>query len=249
MDRSRLLALFALAGLGLYGWGLAVEPARPAPSPDRPRPLPAPQPRPRPGPWGRLLPTVVGQEPGRPVEGGKVSPDGSAEIQCDLPEGEKFANKGGRDGAGLCVFASITWAAKYQNERGAQQLFEKMRSEPGGGYPEKVDRMMARYCPGVQYVQCTRGDMAFLDAAHRSGRMTSVTYGGQDGVHYRGYVAHMVNLVHLDEKWACVSDNNFIRDSQLLWMSRAEFERRWKMGGGGWAVVLLSAPPPPPPRN
>lgn len=125
----------------------------------------------------------------------------------------------------------------------------KMRSEPGGGYPEKVDRMIQKYAPGVQYIQDTTGNLELLRAAIKSGRMPGVTYGGSDP-HYGGYVAHMVSLVHLDDKWAVVSDNNFPGDNQHVWMTVPEFVQRWKAGGGGgWSVILLNPGPPPIPYN
>src|SRR5262249_53941041 len=84
----------------------------------------------------------------RPVVGGKVSPDGAAEITCDLPAAEKKRNASGRDGSGLCVFTSIEWAARWQNERRLFDFQKQMRAEPGGGWPQKVDRMIAQIPPG-----------------------------------------------------------------------------------------------------
>jgi hypothetical protein len=202
---------------------------------------------------GRLLLVLVlgvahAQDPPRPVAGGKTAPQGDEEITCDLPQTEKFRNQGGRDGAGLCVFASITWSARYQNERKLFDLFDKMRQEPGGGYPEKVDRMIAKYGAGAAYVQYEGNDPTILRAALATGRMPCVTYNGHDP-HYRGSIAHMVNLVHLSDKWACISDNNFPDDGQHVWMSPDDFFKRWRGGGMGWTVILVSPPPPPPPFN
>ncbi len=195
-----------------------------------------------------LLAVVPVQRPGRPVEGSKTSPDGTEEVTCDLPASEKFRNQGGRDGAGLCVFASITWSARYQNERKLFDLFEKMRQEPGGGYPEKVDQMIAKYGNGATYVQYEGNDSTILRAALATGRLPCVTYDGHDP-HYAGTIAHMVNLTHLSSKWACISDNNFPRDDQHVWLTPDEFLQRWRGGGMGWAVVLIAPPPPPPPWN
>jgi len=77
--------------------------------------------------------------------------------------------------------------------------------------------------------------------------MPSVTYTGHDP-HYgeRASIAHMVNLIYLDEHQACILDNNFIGENDLVWMSAKEFMGRWD---DGWAVILLAPPPPPPPRN
>ena len=183
------------------------------------------------------------------TEGGPVSPAG-VEVTCDLPasSGLRAKNVGGRDGSGLCVFTSIMHSARYQGERRLWDFQQQMRSEPGGGYPGKVDQMISKYAPGVGYLQYEGGDPAILEAALATGRMPSVTYDGRD-VHYRGKIAHMINLVYLDQNIACVLDNNFIGEEQLIWLARDEFLSRWRGGGGGWAVVLLSPAPAPAPRH
>lgn len=223
-------------------------PVPPAPSPDPNTPDPCPGPncprRPRPRPtW---LPTLwpVGQ-----IQiGGPLAPDGRTQVQCDLPLSLRLKNVGGTDGAGLCVFTSLTMAARFQNERKLCDLQEKMKREPGGGWPEKVDQMVSKYAPGTQYLQYEGKDPTILLAALASGRMPSVTYCGRCP-HYNGRdVAHMVNLVYLDGSVACVLDNNFPGDNELVWLSSAEFLERWLAGGGGWAVVLLAPAPPPVPR-
>ena len=107
-----------------------------------------------------------------------------------------------------------------------------MKKEPGGGYPDKVDRMIAKYGKGAAYLQYEGKDPAILRAALATGRLPCVTYNGHEP-HYGGSVAHMVTLPHLSEKWACISDNNFIKDSQHVWMSPDEFLKRWRGGGMG----------------
>lgn len=181
-------------------------------------------------------------------EGGKVSPDAKSEIKCDLPRSQKIKNTGGTDGAGLCVFTSIKWAMDYQNEPDGAHFRKDMEREPGGGYPDKVDRMMKKYAPSVQYIQDTSGDPEILRAILDSGRMACVTYNGHD-CHYPMSIAHMVDLVGFDDNWAVISDNNFIEDNQFVWMSPDEFIKRWRGTGGGWVVCLLSPPPPPIPHN
>jgi hypothetical protein len=179
--------------------------------------------------------------------GGPTAPDGKTEVTCDLPVSERMKNVGGRDGAGLCVFTSIQNAARYQNELRLANFQAQMRQEPGGGYPAKVDAMIARYGKGTPYVQYEGKDPAILKAALAGGRMPSVTYNGHDP-HYRGTIAHMVNLIHLDDHYAVVLDNNFIGANELVWLSPADFYQRWRGNGGGWAVVLLAPPPPPVPH-
>lgn len=195
-----------------------------------------------------------------PQLGGPISPDGKVMIQAYLPLPLRLFNTGGSDGprgpgsgSGLCVFSSIEHAARYQNDAKVFGFQEWMTHKPGGGTPGLVDKWLGQYAPGTQYVQHTKGDMAFLRAVLATGRMPCVTYAGHDP-HYSGRgIAHMVNLVHLDDTWACVMDNNAIfdkttkQDNQLVWMSVADFASRWKENGGGWAVALLAAPPPMPP--
>jgi len=178
--------------------------------------------------------------------GGPTGPDGT-EVACDMPAMEHIKNIGGRDGAGLCVFTSIEHSGRWQNCEDLRGFQKKMRTEAGGGYPEKVVRMMQKYVPSARYVQYSGSDPAILDLAIRTGRMPSVTYGYSE--RYGGRVAHMVNLVHLDDRVACILDNNFIGADKLEWMSRNEFLRRWKLGGGGWAIVVLNPSPPPVPVN
>lgn len=187
---------------------------------------------------------------GKILLGGPVGPDGRTPVACDLPADQRTKNVGGNDGAGLCVFTSIGHAARWQNERRLEDFQKAMRQEPGGGYPDKVDAMIAKYGPGTPYLQYEGKDTAVLTAALGSGRMPCVTYDGHDGVHYAGRIAHMVNLVAYDEAKdvACVLDNNFVGENELVWLSCQEFRDRWG-GDGGWAVVLLAPPPPPAPHN
>jgi hypothetical protein len=238
-----LLALAAVAGLGFLSFQarplklpalpqpvLPSGPNRPFVPPEPPRPL---------RPWGDSLAPV-----GAPVVGTKVAPDGKTQVACDLPAEEKKKNVGGRDGAGLCVFTSIEYSARWQNERRLKNFQAQMRQEPGGGYPSKVDKMIDKYGKGTRYIQSTSKDWELVKAAIKSGRMPAVTYNGHDP-HYRGTIAHMVSLAHADDTWVAVTDNNYPGDNQHVWLSPADFKERWD----GWAVYLIAPPPPPPPRN
>lgn len=169
-------------------------------------------------------------------------------IDVELPQRFHLKNRGGSDGSGLCVFASLSHAGVWHNDPVSQGMFQFMFTRPGGGYPSKVDAMYqaaARQAgkPVPEYIQHTGGDMEFLKLAIKTGRYPSVTYAGYDGVYYAGRVAHMVNLVHLSDQWAAIHDNNY--PGKWLWMSPSEFESRWKAMGGGWAVVLLKPGKPP----
>lgn len=278
-----VVAIVGAAYLVAHQWpAITPEPApapapAPAPDPGPPPPTPPPPKLPRPR-WPTCNQEVTRHTPACPcgercqclecacgfiddaapagevTEGGPIAPDGKTVVACDLPADLRQKNVGGRDGAGLCVFTSIMHSARYQNERRLWDFQTQMKKEPGGGYPEKVDRMIEKYGSGAQYVQHQGGDLEFLFRALQSGRMPSVTYSGRDPHYGRQRVSHMVNLVHLDPpgsspRLAAVLDNNYVGETQLVWMTAAEFQDRWKDMSGGWAVVLLSPPPPPVPRN
>lgn len=169
------------------------------------------------------------------------------EVTCDIPEEFRQHNVGGKDGAGLCVFTSIEYCARFQNEKRLWDLQKQMRQEPGGGYPEKVDAMIKKYAPGTPYLQYQGNDPTFLEEVLKTGRAVAVTYNGRDPRYHNQKIAHMVTLVHLDDKYACILDNNF--EKEYYWMPRKDFLDRWKGGQEGWAVALLYPPPPGPPRN
>lgn len=194
------------------------------------------------------------------TEGGAIGP-GGVEVACDLPMACRKANIASK-GLGCCVFRSIDHSAHYQNVPTLYGMPEWMKEVgiEGGGYPAKVDALIPKIAQtrGEQtpeYIQHTAGDLEFLYAAIKSGRMPAITYCGRD-MHYGAgrSVAHMVNLVHLDPpesnpRLAAILDNNFIGESELVWMTAAEFMQRWKGNSGGWAVVLKAPRPPAPPRN
>jgi hypothetical protein len=77
-----------------------------------------------------------------------------------------------------------------------------------------------------------------------------VTYSSSPTGRYGGSrIAHMVSLVHADDRWFAVLDNNYPGANLIEWMTPQEFQRTWTGMGGGWAVILLAPPPPPPPVN
>jgi hypothetical protein len=180
--------------------------------------------------------------------GGSRAPDGRP-AQCDLPAERHLKNKSGSDGAGLCVFTSVELAADWQNEPALAGFRDWMTRRPGGGWPRKLDQMIERVCqerglPKPSYLQYQGNDPGILKLACKSGRMPAVTYCCSPAGRYDGRrIAHMVNLVHADERWFAVLDNNF--PGSIEWMNEAEFRRTYSGFGQGWAVILLSPGPPP----
>jgi hypothetical protein len=169
-----------------------------------------------------------------------------------LPGALQLKNVGGRDGAGLCVFTSITHSARWQNVDLLSDFQQWMRRYPGGGYPEKVDRMINKISqekgvPAPEYVQIEGTDLDVLKLACGTGRMPAVTYSKSPTGRYGGQrISHMVNLVHADDRHFVVLDNNFPGEQSYEWLSPEEFRQVY---APGWAVILLNPAPPPSPHN
>jgi hypothetical protein len=204
----------------------------------------------------RLLPLLLSLAVAANV-GGKTAPDGT-ELQLDLPGSQHLQNQAGVDGAGLCVFTSISHSARWSHVELLENFRDYMRKYPGGGWPDKVTKMVNQIAkdkgalpPPYLQVEGGRELLDVLRAALASNRMPAVTYSLSPTGRYGGRkIAHMVSLVHLDDKRACVLDNNFPGDDKYEWMSIEEFVHTFTGGGrSGWAVVLLDAGPPPLPWN
>ena len=168
------------------------------------------------------------------------------EIEIALPSSQHVKNFGApADNMGLCVFASMSMAARWHNIRELSDVINKLKE--GGGWPEKVDAVFKKFAPGVEYVQYEGTNPAILDKAISESRPACVTYGY--GERYKMQtIYHMVMLVHIDAKWAVILDNNM--PGTYEWMAREEFLKRWAHPSGkGWAYVMLVPPPPPVPHN
>jgi hypothetical protein len=178
------------------------------------------------------------------------------EVMIDLPTSEhvrNFAMPLGTD-KGLCVFASMTMAARWHHIRELMDLMywdkdgkPHSRIPEGGGWPEKVDEVLRKFAPNLKYVQQEGTDPAILDKFLAEGAPVCVTYGYGERYQMQT-IYHMVLLVHFDAQWAVILDNNF--PGTFEWMPREEFLRRaMHPGGKFWAYGFLAAPPPPVPHN
>lgn len=263
MKDSLRLLLVVIAGVAalVLASSLLIPPeapppsAPPAPTPQPPAPDPVCPDCPQPRPWVPRQEGPVGLTRPRAPEAqvnGSVFSDGT-EIRCDLPPDFHVKNRGGSDGSGLCVFASLKHSGIWQNDPIFSGLFEWMFSHPGGGYPEKVDRIIAQYCqeknlPRPPYVQVEGTDLGILELACKNGLMPGVTYSYSPSGRYGGSrISHMVSLVHADARHFVILDNNFPKTYE--WMSPDEFRKTYTGGRSGWAVIPLRPGPPPVPRN
>ena len=181
------------------------------------------------------------------------------ELSCDLPGSQHMRNTVGTDGSGLCVFTSIEMAARWCGMEDFRGFRDFVGRGPGGGYPQKVDEMIKRWCqlkkiPIPPYVQYEGSDPAIiLDLCDRTGRMACMTY-GYSPRYGNGFIAHMTCCPKYDGKYAVCLDNNFPGEDKYEWMSKAELVRRIRLEGSnqignGWVFVWLAPPPPPIPSN
>lgn len=184
---------------------------------------------------------------------GNVGPDGTTEVHCDLP-GEFHRKNISSRGQGCCVQTSLGHSARWQNVP-ALIDFQKWVQEKGlsgGAHPGLVDERIPKCCkdrgfPVVEYLQVEGDDIEILKAACAAGRMPGVTYSRSPTGRYGGArISHMVSLVHADDNWFVILDNNYPGDKQYEWLTPDEFKKTY---APGWAVILLPPGPPPPPRG
>jgi len=181
-----------------------------------------------------------------------LSGPGGRVARASMPLTLYIRNTGGSDGAGLCVFTSIYHTGVYQG-LWLQDFRKWMERRPGGGWPEKVDRMLKQYCQEKNvslpdYIHITGlKQMDLVEKAIASGRMVCITW-GTDYSHYNGQtIAHMVNCVHLDKEWGAIVDNNFPRE--ILWVKRPIFDSyaAWtgRRGSDGfWGIIFTDGAMP-----
>ena len=170
------------------------------------------------------------------------------EIQIDLPASQHIKNFGAPDdGLGLCVFASMTMAARWHHVTELSDVIHKIKQ--GGGYPEKVTNVIKEFAPAYsdRLVQYEGTDLAVCEKLLSQGRPACVTYGYGERYQMQT-IYHMVLLVHLDKDVAVILDNNYT--GTFEWMPRAEFQKRFvHPTGKGWAYGLMVPGPPPIPHN
>ncbi len=178
------------------------------------------------------------------------------ELTVDLPGNQQFKNIGSKiDGAGMCVFTSIEMAARWHG----METFRGFRDwcagkYPGGGYPQKVDKLIAAYCAakGITvppYIQYEGGDVgSVLAACDKTARMACITY-GYSPRYGNGTIAHMTCCPKYGGALAVCLDNNFPGEQSYEWMSLGEMQNRVKHPqGSGWVFVWLAPAPPPAPN-
>ena len=152
----------------------------------------------------------------------------------NLEEVFRQSNWKGSNGSWSCVHATMISLFRWQ---GHEDLATMWRKTYGNG--EWAPSLAAKFDKeGVRYAY-TRGkrDVNFLEWACNTRRGCGVAVHGG---------AHMVMLVHLDEKRAGILDNNNV--GIIKWVPRQTFLSEW-YNSKSWAVTPVYAPPPPRPSK
>lgn len=187
-----------------------------------------------------------------------TGPDGTQPI-IDYPQDQWIRNIGSKiDGAGMCVFSSAEMMFRYsglEEFRGFRDWCAQ--NYPGGGYPEKLAKLIKAYCnkkgiPEPVYYQYEGSDTAFLDVALKTGRMVCCTL--YNSKRYGGRISHMVNGGHSDARGVyCIIDNNQMRGDGVppyeWFKTREEFINACGAGRRMWFVAMGRPGAPPMPRN
>lgn len=137
---------------------------------------------------------------------------------------------------GSCCHAALVSLLRWQ---GQYTLADGWRRTHSGGeftWTMKGDLDKA----GIPYAWCQNGDPKFLEWAVRTRRGACIQY--RDSPESKCH--HMVNVVHLTDKWVGILDNNDVR--RFKWMDRADFMRNWQ-SSEGWAFTPCFSPAAPLP--
>jgi len=135
-------------------------------------------------------------------------------------------------GGGSCVHASIVSLFRWQGRYNTANFWRSKYSGGAspGSFASKLD------ANGIRYAYVTNGDVKFLEWACSTRRGCGITVMG--GV-------HMVTLVHLDDEWAAILDNNNV--SKFKWIPRETLIAEWQ-ASAGWAVTPIYSPAAPLPK-
>jgi hypothetical protein len=150
----------------------------------------------------------------------------------NVPAGLRQSNWRGPEGQGSCVHASMISLLRWQYRLKTADHWRQTYGD--GEQPEDLAAKFDR--EGIRYAYVTNGDVRFLEWACRTRRGCGITVMGG---------AHMVALVHLDDKWAAILDNNNVEN--FIWVPRETLIAEWK-ASYGWAVTPIYAPAAPLPQ-
>ena len=177
-----------------------------------------------------LLWVVAGCEP--QSTGPRLTTPKKERPTVNLPLVLRQRNWLGPQREGSCTWASVISLLRWQ---GRYQVADWIRKNYGDGeWPGDMDAKLSTI--GVRFAYVTNGDVKFLEWACRTRRGCGITVMGG---------AHMVALVHLDNKWAGILDNNSVES--IKWVPRETLIAEWK-ASHGWAIAPVYDPAAPLPQ-
>ena len=152
-----------------------------------------------------LLASVAGCE----VQGtlGVSAPKKQERPTVNVPAALRQSNWRGSQGQGSCVHATMISLFRWQYRLKTADYWRRTYGD--GEYPEDLAARFNK--EGIRYAYVTNGDVRFLEWACRTRRGCGITVMGG---------AHMVALVHLDDKWAAILDNNNVERFILAFRER-----------------------------
>jgi predicted small lipoprotein YifL/ABC-type bacteriocin/lantibiotic exporter with double-glycine peptidase domain len=151
----------------------------------------------------------------------------------NLPRDLRQGNwRGPNKNEGSCTWASLISLLRWQ---GRYNTANWVRENCGDG--EWATTMASQLNDiDVRYAYVTNGDVKFLEWACATRRGCAITVQGGK---------HMVALVHLDDQWAALLDNNDV--SRYRWIPRETLIAEWK-ASNGWAITPIYTPAAPLPQ-
>lgn len=190
--------------------------------------------------WFVLVPPAFGQDRRGEVVT-EVPEYRGVRANAPIPAELHVQNEGGSDGAGLCVIASILANGRFQGVPGldagkASKLWQAAKAAPGGYYPEKLEELIKRVLPGERWFSWEGDGTDLVEEYSRQGYPVGGTMNTGAFYSYQP-IHHMISVIHMDDEWACVVDNN--NPGKYHWMPRAEYDRRFVDGPKGWGFVWL----------
>jgi hypothetical protein len=159
---------------------------------------------------------------------------GAERPTVNVPMARRHRNWLGPQGEGSCVHASMVYLLHWmgRHKEADWWLTHNGDGEWDTDLAEKFDRAHIRYAYTSE-----KGNVKFLEWALKTHRGCGVTVMGGK---------HMIVLVHLDEKWAGLWDNNY--PTKFRWVPRKTFIAEW-LNSHSWAVTPVYTPSAPLPTK
>jgi hypothetical protein len=149
------------------------------------------------------------------------------------PAAIRQGNWHGDKDEGSCVHATMVTLLRWQGRYNTADQWQ--RTHGNGEWPASLAAELDR--EHIRYAYTTAGDVAFLEWACRTRRGCGITVMGGE---------HMIALVHLDDKWAGLLDDNDV--THYVWVPREQLIAEWR-ASNGWAVTPVYSPAAPLPPS